>query len=68
MKSGTEDRLLSDNQWYHINLTSPYNLKKEAAHLRQPLTESIEVKKKSYAEHRTRNAKHGTRNAYIVQS
>ena len=47
MKSGTEDRLLSYNQCYHRILTSPYNLKKEAVHLRQPLPESIEVKKKS---------------------
>ena len=31
MKSGTKDRSLSGNQCYHRILTSPYNLKKEAA-------------------------------------
>jgi hypothetical protein len=45
MKSDTEDRLLSGNQCYHRILTSPYNLLKRGCPLRQPLTESIEVKK-----------------------
>ena len=47
MRIDIKDRLLSYNQCYHRILTSPYNLKKEAAFLRQPLTESIEVKKES---------------------
>ena len=63
MRIDIKDRLLSYNQCYHRILTSPYNLRKEAAHLRQPLTESIEVKKNS-----TLNTEPKTRNAYIVQN